>query len=101
MDLFIEGVSEGEYEMLKSRESEIVSRIKNWYGELFLPQISDLRLSFKYDNKKNGIGIYIGDSSEPELVTDITELGSDEQLVACHFIHEIEKELKNFNYLKK
>jgi hypothetical protein len=92
-DYLIAGVFLPHYESLKKQEPEIISHVMNAFNDNWQEKNKGIRPTFKYNEKRLMIGIYLMKGGEEQLVIDSQGLTREEDAVVRVMYEDLESRL--------
>lgn len=100
-DYLLGGVAPEEFTALKNQESKLVASVMEGFNDSWKPRIQGIKIAFKYNPKRNIIGIYVERQGQQTLVIGDEGLNEAESAVVRTLYSTLEVKLARLRLPKE
>jgi hypothetical protein len=91
--MLIPDVSPRQYDKLSNQRAEIISEAMSKFNDVWRKKVKGIKSDFKYNNERDIVGIYIGDTDKTNLVIMDSDLTVEQSAVAYNLKSVLEEKL--------
>ncbi|MFA5020119.1 MAG: hypothetical protein WC533_03400 [Candidatus Pacearchaeota archaeon] len=100
-DYLLRQVKPEEFVELKKQEANLFFSVMDGFNDVWKPRVRGIITTFKYNPKRNAVGIYVERNGQPQLVVERQGLSEPEEAVVGSLYLALEQRLDRLRLPKE